>query len=35
MLSRRLKRLGYGHVVLACDGDAALAMNADGIPVRR
>ncbi len=29
MLSRRLKRLGYEHVMLACDGDEALAMNAE------
>ena len=27
MLSRRLKRLGYGDVSLAADGEEALAMN--------
>ena len=32
MLSRRLKRLGYEHVMLACDGDEALGMNAETLP---
>jgi sigma-B regulation protein RsbU (phosphoserine phosphatase) len=29
MLTRRLKRLGYEQIMIACDGEEALAMNAE------